>query len=504
MTVALDYPPSFVEPAHLWLPPGRIGSYGPETVGFMDSLGHPVDAEQAADIDCLQSYGAGGTYLTLETAYLEARQQGKTDRVALPIALTDVFLFGSSVTWTAHRLDTVRDVFKTVKRLIDANSSLSSQVSSITEQASAWGVELKPLAGRDAGAVFEFRIRGGGGGRGVPRDIWVVDEALYVDPASVGDRLPTLSSKPNPQVRYVSSACKVSSTHLRKVVRRGRARDSGLILIERCAPGSFEEPGCEMSPECRHVVGTPGCALDREELWHLGNHRIGRSPGPSYQFIRTERASLSVTEFARERYGWHEAGPEDDARHPLNASSWAQTVVETSPEQIAPMFFITVGPDGDGVVTVAHRRPAESPDRRVHVELADAQPGTHWLPGRLEELAKAWPDAVFGAGKAGPVAGMVETGLPVTVELLGGGELAQACRHLEKMVKTTAFTRAADADVELSFAGAVSKLTGDGMWTWDWKESTGLARIAGYTGALWLLEKYRNGGPEQQFFGARR
>lgn len=486
--VLLDYPPEFVEPAYAWAPPRR-GTYGPEIVDFMASIGHGVDAEQAADIDLLASYGAGGTYLTLETAELEARQNGKTDRVGLPIALADVWLFGHELTWSAHRVDTMQDVFKTVKRLIDSNDSLSSQVKNVIEQRAEWAIELT------SGALFEFRIRGGGGGRGIPRDIWVIDEALYVNAGSMGDRLPTLSSKPNPQVRYLSSGCKSFSSQLRSVVRRGRpGGDPSLIYVERCAPGSFRDPGCAAGEKCRHQLGVSGCVLDREELYHLGNHRIGRRPGASYQFIRAERRTLPPQEFARERFGWHEDGPDDDARHPLTSADWSATAVEVSPDVVGrPVFFLAVGPDGAACIASAADQPGEG--KRPHVELVDRRPGSTWLPSALKELAAAWPEAIFGASKAGPVKGMVEAGLPVRVELLSPGELAQACRHHESLLKARTFTHSKDPDVDLSFAGAVSKLVGDGLWVWDWKASENLAPIACETGALGLLESRRGKDP---------
>jgi hypothetical protein len=471
-------PPAFIPPTHVWVPDGRRGSFGPEVVGFAESLGHSVDPEQAADIDTLTSYGRGGTYLTLETAYVEARQQGKTDRVGLPIALADVFLFHAEVTWSAHRVETVLGVMNTMLTLIRANASLSRRVKRIVEQRSEWAIELT------TGGLIEFRVRGGGGGRGLPRDIWVIDEALFVDSTDMGDRLPTLSSRPNPQVRYYSSACKVASTQLRQVMRRGRLRnDPSLIWVERCAPGSWAKPGCQL-PQCDHTLGSVGCTLDDETRWHYANHRIGRRPGPSYQFIRSERRALPPLEFGRERLGWHEDGP-DGARHPLRSDDWAAAAVEVSPDQDGtPAFFITVGLDGGACIGVAYR----GPDGLPHVELADRRPGVEWLQGdrgRLADLKRAWPAARFAAGKAGPVAGMA--GLPVDVELWSSAEMAQACVLHERLNRERAYTHSDDPDVDTSLRGAVSKLAGDGMWTWDWKASTGLAPVAAETGALGLL-----------------
>jgi hypothetical protein len=271
------------------------------------------------------------------------------------------------------------------------------------------------------------------------------------------------------------------------------------------------EPGCTQE-KCPHRIGTPGCALDREDLVQLANPLAGREPhGIGWQYLRDEREELSSTPlvYARERLGWWDADPTEGAKHPLRPSDWEALALTVSPDPVdAPAFFITIGPDGITVITSASDAAFTDADGlptvRPHVELGDRRPGWDWLAARLKELDQKWPGAVFAAGKAGPVAGLVEAGLPVEVELLAGPELAQACRHHEKLHAAHGYSRSVDPDVDQSLKGAVSKLAGDGLWTWDWRASTDLAPIAGYSGALWLLEKYRQGGRTQQFFGARR
>ncbi len=191
---------------------------------------------------------------------------------------------------------------------------------------------------------------------------------------------------------------------------------------------------------------------------------------------------MPPVEFAREALGWHEDGP-DGVQHPLSLLDWQATAVEVSPPQSAPVFFVTVGPDGAGCVAVAY-----SHEGRPHAELVDRRPGVSWLASVLEELHTAWPASPFGAGKAGPVAGLVEAGEVRDVLLLTGGELAQACVHHEGLNKARGYTHTADPDLDLSLAGAVSKPAGDGMWTWNWRASVNLAPVAGVSGALWLLE----------------
>jgi hypothetical protein len=487
--VSDDYPPPFVEPAHLWVPEGRRGSYGPEIVEWSASIGHPVDDEQALAIDAIKSYGPGGKHLALEAVVKEGRQNGKTDRTILPVTLADLFLFGvRTITWTAHLFDTCRATFLTVQQLIESNASLSRRVREVVESKSEQAIVLM------SGATMEFRTRVRGAGRGRTGDIWVADEALYLTGEQMGSRLSTLSSRPDPQVRYASSAEVVESTHLRSLTRRGRSgTDNTIVFVEWTAPGSWKEPGC-VQRECPHTYGTPGCTLDREELWHLANHAAGRRI--SYAFMRTERRTLPPLEFGRERLGWGEDGPDDGLRHPLAPDDYAATVGEGA-DVTSPAFFITIGADDVAVVAVA----ATAPDGRPHVELARRVPAAA-LATTLADLDEAWPGARFGAGKMGPVGGMVDgqPGLPVEVRLFTAAELAQACRHHERLNTDRTYTHSSDPDVALSLTTAVAKPAGDKLWTWDWQASTNLAPIAAETGALWLLETSPGGEPTVYVF----
>ena len=109
-------PPAFVAPAFLSIPDGRRGTLGPDVVDFTTSIGHPVDAEQAADIDAFASLGPDGNYLASEVCKIEGRQNGKTDRTLLPMTLYDFFVLGAQfIDWTAHLMKTAR---KTIAPMI--------------------------------------------------------------------------------------------------------------------------------------------------------------------------------------------------------------------------------------------------------------------------------------------------------------------------------------------------------------------------------------------------
>lgn len=514
----LDYPPDFVEPAYLWVPPGRRGTYGDEIVDFSASIGHEVDAEQAAAIDAMASYGPGGFWHTLEVGIVEGRQNGKTDRTILPITAYSFFVKGTEhIGWTAQLMKTTKDVFNTVCGWIEEYPALSRRVKEISESKSEVSIELM------TGAVWDFGVRSARGGRGEwPYDEQVMDEALFVTGEQIAARMPTMRSRPNPQLRYASSAAVVESDHLRNLVKRGRAYarpggvgDSTLTWVEYCGPGSFADPGCARGRECTHEFGVEqGCTLDDESLWHLSNHRIGRSPGVSYAYNRAERKTMKVIAFAREIRGWHQDGIDSDKKHPLDADAYRATAVEASPDRASspPAFFVTIGRDNGVVIAVAYDRPELDPitaawatlqagdgpvflpDTRPHVELAANRKGSDWLAERLSELKEQWPGARFAAAAKGPVKRLVDAReLPVEVELLGVDEIAQACRHHEDLNNSRRYTHSADVEVDQAFRGAVSKPADGGLWLWDWKESVGLAPIAAEGGALYVLNKHRAG-----------
>jgi hypothetical protein len=472
-------------PAHLWVPPGVRGNYGAEVADVADLIGRPLDESQQVAVDAMTSFGAVGRWLALEALIKEPRQNGKTGGIITPIVFADLLLWPPDrIAWSAHLFKTCREAFEDHKALIDGTPELRRRVKKIAEANGEESIQFTD------GNRIDYLARSKGGGRGLGGKRVVIDEALFFTPEQAGALLPILAAREDPQITYGSSGCKVESAQLRRLTRRGRSMsDPSLILVEFCAPGSFDDPGCQLGADCNHMLGTPGCVLDDEGYWRAANPAMA-SGRIGLEFMRAMRATLPPLEFAREFLGWDESGPEDGAQHPLPETGWRATEVGASPvTRPMPMFFVTVGVDGSACIAVAADALA---DGRPHVELADRRPGSDWLADRLAELAARWPDALFGAGKAGPVAGMVEEGLPVEVELLAVAEMAQACRHHERRTKERSYTHTKDPDVQMSFAGAVSKASGDGLWLWDWRSSSHLAPIAAQTGALWMLETHRD------------
>lgn len=381
----LAQPPVGLEPAYAYTPP-RVGTYGPEAVDLIRLAGRDVDAEQAADIDAFLSFGPGGRLLGFEQATIEARQNGKTDGVVLPVVVFDLWELCSvdpdRIVWTAHLYKTAQEAFESVCNVIDSCPDLSRDVKKITFTNGEQGVEL------NNGASLEFIARSEKGGRGLGGRRLILDEAMHLAAATMGAAMPVLSARPNPQIMYASSAAKADSygARLRSLVTRGRAAthlartdpaaaaeaEPVLIYRERCAPGGFGDrpcaaeteggvcdhgvtpgcvgPPCEQGTECSHLFGVPGCAMDRQDYWIAAGHSTGRRV--TFEYVAGEARSMrtdsdGVREFGRERLGWHEWPPDDDSDHVIDMEAWDRLadVNAPAPDDQGVAIGIDVPPD---------------------------------------------------------------------------------------------------------------------------------------------------------------
>ena len=465
----------------VWVPPGARGSYVDEVADLAAMYGRPLDHSQRLAVEAMSTYGPGGNWLTLEALIKGPRQStGKTGGIITALVFADLFLWDAdSIAWTAHLFKTTRKSFEDHVRLINGCEYLSRRVEKIS---TANGDESIKLT---SGAQMDYLARSKGGGRGLSGKTVVVDETLFFQSAEAAALLPTLTTRSNARVLYASSACKVESSQLRRLTKRGRSgSDPSLILVEHKARGEWHDPGCRFGTDCMHVLGTPGCELDNPERWMEANPAVGIRV--DLEFLASMRRTLDPVEFGREFLGWDEPGA-DDVAHPISLEDWAALAAASPEQQVRPSFWVSIGPDGQAVIAIAHER-FVGEDRRPHVELADRIPAVR-LPGRLKALGERWEGAWFATNAGGPVAGMVKANmLPVSVQLVATAEIAQACRYLERLVKDRGFTHSKDPDVDSSFMGAVAKPAGDGMWTWDWRKSVNLAPVAAVTGALWMLE----------------
>lgn len=472
-------PDTLVRPAHLSVPP-RLGSYGDEACDLARVAGRELDEEQELAVDAMLSYGPRGRWAAFESAVVEARQNGKTGGVLLPVVLFDLFLLPPDrIVWTAHLFRTARDAFNDFVGIIEATSELSRRVKKITYANGEESVEL------NSGAKLEFLARSKGGGRGLGGKRLIMDEALYLPAESMGALIPTLAARSvtgDPQLNYGSSAGVLASDHLRSLRDRGRkGGDPSLVWVEWCGPGGWDDPGCAEGPECPHTVGTEGCSLDDETLWPLANPALGRRI--TYEYIRSERRALPPEEFGRERMGWF-TEPAGVGAVPLEA--WTDCADEESKPAGRPVFMIDASPGSRSAAIVAAMY---RPDGFPHLEVVAHGPGTDWVAARCAALTRHKPlDWVIDPG--GPAGALLADLLAVGIEprQMSARDLGQACEAFAAAVTGKALRHLDDPVLARAIVGAGRRDIGDGLWAWSRRKSeTDISPLVAATGAHWGL-----------------
>lgn len=475
-------PPLIQQPSVLWVPE-RKGTYGDIVNGWADSLvGLPRDAEQRRDIDCLTSYGPGGSWLTLETLIEEGRQNGKTKAVLLTIALADLFLgLGGPdrIFWTAHLMSTALDTFTTVKKLIDNNPELSKRVREVKDSKTKEGVYLHD------GSEMLFVARAGGAGRGFGGKRTVFDEALFLPMTNIGALFPTMSARYNPQISYGASAGVVESDHLRSLERRAmRNNDPSLSAVIYKAPGGWRDPGCARGLKCDHIYENPlneisvtrngvtvhGCAMDNESNWKMANHAIlaGRM---RIQFVRAERRALcqnpeGVLEFGRERMGWTEDGgvaPDPDRIQP---GVWTSQTDPSSEPVGDVVFAVDMTPSGSHVsIGMAGKRA----DGGIHFGVIEHRIGTSWVAERLNDLMEKW-DTMCGVlwCPTAPIKALKSelTNASVPLVDVSAQEYAEACGSMKvHLVDRGDAWHRGDRVLNDAYESHVRSVQAEGGWT---------------------------------------
>lgn len=469
-----------VAPAHLSIPP-RQGSYGEGAAQLMEIAGRPLDEEQKIAVDAILSYGPGGRWAALESAIIEARQNGKTGGVLLPVVLWDLFMMAPDrIVWTAHLFKTSRDAFNDVIAMIEGSSTLSKRVKRITLGKGEEAVELH------SGAKLEFLARSMGGGRGLGGKRIVMDEALFLSASSMGALMPTLSARSmngDPHIMYGSSAGVLGSDHLRKLRARGRkGNDPSLVYLEWCAPGSWDEPGCQLGHDCPHTVETDGCVLDDETLWPMANHALGRRI--SYDYIRGERRTLTPEEFGRERLGWFTDPAGIDVE--VLVEKWTACKDPDSRPTTRPVLMIDASP---GLKSAAIVAAMWRPDGRPHLEVVAHMPGASWVPARAAELQRHQPlDWVIDPG--GPAGALLPDlrAAGIDPREMSARDLGQACSALVSAIEDEWVRHLDDPVLLRAFRASAKRDIGDGLWAWSRRKSDGdICPLVGATGAFWGL-----------------
>src|SRR5262249_50236705 len=223
----------------------------------------------------------GGRWSAFEVGLIVPRQNGKGS-VIEALELAALFLFDGVelILHSAHKFDTAADAFRRILGLIESSPDFSREVKKVVRSHGSESVELRN------GKRLRFIARSSGSGRGVAADLIILDEAFNISEDAMASMLPTMSTRPNPQVWYTSTAGMPTSVQLGRIRDRGvRGGDPSLGFAEWSVDPDDYDPG-----DVRDVARA-------NPSLNVPGHGI------THDYVELERAALSGEGFARERIG---------------------------------------------------------------------------------------------------------------------------------------------------------------------------------------------------------
>lgn len=447
-----------------------------ETIDLCLSAKLLLDPWQQLVLEHALGENEDGKWSAFEVGLVVPRQNGK-GTILEARELAGLFILGErTILHSAHEFKTAADHFRRMTQLIQANPTLDAQVATYAGSHGSERIELKN------GSRLLFVARTGGSGRGFPADLVVLDEAYNLPQHAMSALIPTLTTSPNPQIWYTSSAVNQEihpNGHvLARVRRRGlEGKDPALCYLE----WSVDEVTYEADPET--VVADP-------RAWAAANPSLG-SPRLTLDYVEKERGALTLQSFAVERLGvgdW----PNDEAIEQVIPSDVWKGIVMRPTEAVAPLVFSIDVPPSRATASFATARYHQG---RLFVESiprpATATKGTGWVLDRAIELNNRWKPTAWVIDRLGPggtlIDKLTEAGLPV--QTTDGTEMAAACGGFYDDALAGVLAHGDQIALNQALAAATTRKLLD-RWAWNRTGITDISPLVAATLARYGLLKY--------------
>lgn len=434
--------------------PPAVTSAGQEAIDLAESAGLILDPWECHALDVGLGEKRDGTWAAFEVGLVVARQNGKGS-VLEARELAGLYLFGEElIVHTAHEFRTSSEAFRRILALIESTPDLDRRVLRVTRAHGDEGIELR------GGQRLRYLARTGGSGRGFTGDVVILDEAYNIPDSALSALLPTMATRPNPQLWYASSAVD-QTTHLHGMVlarvrRRGLAGDDpSLAYLEYSVDAELDDPELEAT------------ARDAQS-WAQANPGLGiRIPA---DHVEREHRSMSLRTFAVERLSIGDWPADEDERETvIDLDLWRSLADLRSAPQDPVAFAVDISPDRTAAIAVAGRRV----DGLLHVEVADHRVGTGWVVGRLAEMVARWKPVAVVLDPTGPAGALLaelrEAGVDLT--LTGARDMAQACGGFYNAVQDQLVRHRGQAVLDAALKGAAKRTLGE-AWAWSRRNST--------------------------------
>lgn len=418
---------------------------------------------------------ADGKWASPRCGLAVPRQNGKNAVVEVR-ELYGMVVLGEKWLHTAHEVKTARKAFLRLLGFFD-NPRQYPELHDLVE-------DIRKTNGQEAivlrnGGSVEFVARSRGSGRGFTVDGLLCDEAQELSEEAVAALLPTISSAPlgNPQQIYTGTP--PGPTAVGEVFTR--IRQTGQLGKDRRL--------------CWHEWGSdPKADPDDRRAWVEANPSLGIRLG--LEAIMDERATMDDDTFGRERLGiWDiDLGVE----WAIPPGAWDEHFEPDAKPSGRPVFAYDVSPSRDmAAIAVAVPSNLKVPLLEVTgrveggAETLDVHPGVEWLVPRLVQLCTEWDTwTVTCTGRAAEALKPELERQNITVNVLNGGELAQACGALYDAAVGPArrgMVHSGQGLLRKALGLAKKRETDDG-WTWTRRKSTGdITPVVAVTCAFWQL-----------------
>lgn len=450
--------------------PDSASSAGTEAVELAAHAGLVLDPWQRFVLEVGLGERPDGKWSAFEVACIVARQNGKGS-IFEALALAKLVLFGSQLfIYSSHEFKTSREAFARVGLLIDGTPELRTRVLRTVKNPSEHGYDFRN------GARLRFFARSSGSGRGWSADDLFFDEAFKLGGAAMAALLPTLSTRPNPQIWYASSAALADSEQLHNLRRRALKGEG----VDRLAYLEWSAP--------------EDCVPSDPAMWAMANPAIGYRM--TEEFMASQFEALGEDGFKRE----HLSIPDDpsSAAGAIDAASWAACVDYESRAEDPVAFALEVAEDRSwACIGVGGKRA----DGLAHGAVVDYRRGTEWIVDRVVELWRKWKPLGVVVDPSSPAGSFIPALEAAGVKVIKPSvrDVAGACGTFADLVKQGGFRHRDDPALSVAVRAAKRRAVGD-AWRFERRASSDISPLMAVVLALWAASRERHYDPLANIF----
>lgn len=363
---------------------------GKEAIKLAATAGLVLDGWQGDFLSDSLGEDEDGNWASFECGLIVSRQNGKGSVLEARV-LAGMLLFGEKlILWSAHETKTAFEAFRRCEELFTSDPELKKLVKTIHRSNGNEGIELKN------GSRLRFVARTRGSGRGFSADLVILDEAYALTSEQMAALIPTLSSRPNPQIWYTSSPPLDGMTgeHLFNLRKRAKNGDESLCWYDYGLQDvSLSDLEDMAEAERRALLGS-------EETWLATNPAAGIRI--SLDFIRREFATMPWLDFARERCGiWPKQVTEGAGV--IDMDEWSNRKTSSRPSG-GTVFALDINPARTMSALWAITAELEGP---ITLSCVAYAPGTDWVIPRLVQLRDTRAPLAIALDVKGPAGSLV-------------------------------------------------------------------------------------------------